>query len=80
METQDSGKGHPGQKVTDEDQAAWMRLAAELWKGDPSVVAVAPFLLGGRFWEAHGWNFVDCSHLPTQPTGVPSGRPRVACI
>ena len=42
---------------SDTEQAAWMRRAAdELWKSD-DFVAVAPFLLGGRFWEAHGWNF-----------------------
>ena len=37
--------------------------ADELWKVDPFIVAVAPFLLSGRFWEAHGgWSWLDCPH------------------
>jgi hypothetical protein len=49
--------------VTEADQAAWMKRAAdEIWAPDRSVIAVTPFLLGGRFWEAdqHGWTFVRC--------------------
>ena len=48
-------------RVSEKDQAAWMaRAAKELWAPDASVLAVAPFLLAGRFWEATGHNFVDC--------------------
>ena len=48
--------------VSDADQAEWLREAArELWLPDSSVLAVTPFLLGGRFWEAQGWPFVECS-------------------
>ena len=55
---------------SDDDQASWMHRAAdEIWKRDPSVVAVAPFLLGGRFWEARGWQFVDCP--PSNSTDAP---------
>ena len=61
--------GTPWSK-SDDDQASWMHRAAdEIWKRDPSVVAVAPFLLGGRFWEARGWQFVDCP--PSNSTDAP---------
>lgn len=50
-----------GNRVSADDQAAWLRLAAEqIWMRDTSVRAVCPFLLGGRFWETKGWNFVVC--------------------
>ena len=47
--------------VSGDDQAAWLRRAAdEIWIPDAAVLAVCPFLLGGRFWEASGRNFVTC--------------------
>lgn len=47
--------------VSADDQAVWLRRAAEsIWMQDYSVLAVCPFLLAGRFWEAKGWNFVAC--------------------
>ena len=50
--------------VSEADQADWTRRAAdEIWRRDPSVLAVAPFLLAGRLWEdagIGGWTFADC--------------------
>lgn len=52
-------------QVSAEQQANWTRLAFDrIWGPDPSVIAVLPFLLGGRFWEQRGWNFVACPPLP----------------
>ena len=41
----------------------WSGAADEIWRRDPSVLAVAPFLLAGRLWEdtgIGGWTFADC--------------------
>ena len=50
--------------MSEADQADWTRRAAEeIWRRDPSVLAVAPFLLAGRLWEDSGiggWTFADC--------------------
>ena len=50
--------------VSEADQADWTRRAAdEIWRRDPSVLAIAPFLLAGRLWEDSGiggWTFADC--------------------
>jgi hypothetical protein len=48
-------------EVSADDQATWMRRAAEeIWAPDATVLSVCPFLLVGRFWEAKGWNFLVC--------------------
>lgn len=48
-------------EVSAANQARWMgQAAAELWAPDPTVLAVCPFLLAGRFWEAKGWTFLMC--------------------
>ena len=63
-----------GNPVSEADQAEWMtRAARELWAPDPSVLAVCPFLLGGRLWESSGWGFVDCP--PANSSEAPCDAP-----
>jgi hypothetical protein len=35
-----------------------------IWLDDPQVVAVCPFLLAGKFWEASGWPWLDSGLKP----------------
>ena len=53
--------------VSEADQADWTRRAAdEIWRRDPSVLAVAPFLLAGRLWEDSWDRRLDVCRLPAR--------------
>ena len=46
-------------------QANWTVLAYDrIWLDDPQIVAVCPFLLAGKFWEANGWPWLDQDLTP----------------
>ena len=58
--TETGWRRDPTRSIGGAERSNWTSLAFEhIWLPDPQILGVAPFLLGGAFWEGMGWSWMN---------------------